>query len=510
MKPPWTFLTILACGFPVALLAATVLGAHWGYGYFIDELYYIACAHRLDFGYVDHPPLSVALLRVDMALFGDGLVALRFPSAAAAALTAFLAGLLAARLGGGRYAQGLAAVSVGCAPLLVVLFGFYSMNAFEILLWTALLATVVEIVLRRDPRLWLLFGAISGVALQNKHTVVVLAAAVVAGLALTPQRKLLFSRWLLAGGGLAFLIFLPNLLWQIEHGFPSLEFYRNATLLKNRPLPPLHVLWNQVLFMNPATLLVWGSGLLLAIAKRKELRFLPWTYGSLLATLVVSGSSRPDRMAGIYPALFGTGAVALESALRSRRSRALLTASVAALGAAFVPIALPVLPPALVSRYVAFLGIDTQVERGEGKRAELPQWLADRFGWEELVRDVAEVVRSLPEEERDGATILAPSYGHAGALELFGRGLPPVLSPHNTYHLWGRDEVSRLADGVAVSLGYDGEDLAPVYESVVEVGRHRCEFCMTWRNDVAIYVARGPKLDARALSSLWQRIQNFE
>jgi hypothetical protein len=492
------------------LLGSTILGRYWGYGYFIDELYYLACAQRLAFGYVDHPPLSVALLRLDVALLGDSLPSIRFPAAVAAALTVFLTGFLAARLGGGRYAQALAGLSIACAPLLVVLFSFYSMNAFEVLFWTAMLVTAIELVNRRDPRLWLLFGILSGLALLNKHTVAAFAAAIVFGLALTSERKLLDSPWLVAGGAAALLLFLPNLIWQIHEGFPSLEFYRNAAILKNRPLPPPHVVWNQVLFMNPLTLAVWGAGLYFCFVKRRELRFLTWTWAILLASLMASQSSRPDRMAGIYPALFAAGAVALESALSSARARALLMAAVLAVGAALVPIALPILPPAAVSRYVALLGIDTQVERGAGKQAELPQWLADRFGWEELARDVSAVVRSLPEEERNGATILVPSYGHAGALELFGDDLPPVLSPHNTYHSWGRSDASRLASGVAISLGYDAEDLAPVYESVDEVARHRCGFCMTWRNDMAIYIARGPKLDGHALGALWERIKHFE
>ncbi len=495
----------------VLQIAATLVGQQFGYGYFIDELYYLACARRLDFGFVDHPPLAPAILRLNLAIFGDSLLALRLPGAVAGALTAFATGWLAARLGAGRFGQTLAATCAVVPPILLVLFSFFSMNSLEILLWTALLAVVVVMVEGNEPRLWALFGILTGVALENKHTSVVLVLGVVLGLALTPQRKLLFTRWLLVGGAVAFLLLLPNLLWQIEHGFPSLEFYRNATLFKNRPLPPLHVLWNQILFMSPFTFPVWAAGLYFCLRLRPGLRFLAIAYFVLLGSLLVSRSSRPDRIAGLYPALFACGSVAIERALRSSPARVLALGTVLAGSAALGAASLPLLSPESVSRYLGFLGIDTQIERGEGKRAELPQWLADRFGWEELVEDVVSVYRSLSDEEKARAVVLAPSYGHAGALELFGRGrLPPVLSPHNTYHLWGREESRRLEGGVLISIGYGAKDLGAMYESLEQVAIHDCEYCMTWRDEMPIFIARGLAIAPAELDAAWEAAKHYE
>jgi len=492
-------------------LGATLVGQLHGYGYFIDELYYIACARRLDFGYVDHPPLAPAILRLTLELFGDSLVAIRLPSAVAGALTALATGWLAARLGAGRFGQALAAICAVVPPMFLVLFNFFSMNSFEILLWAALLVVAVVMVERSEPRLWVVFGALAGMALENKHTVVVLAIGIVVGLALTPERRLLFTRWIFVGGIVAFILFLPNLLWQIQHGFPSLEFYRNATLLKNRPLPPLQVVWNQILFMSPFTFPVWAAGLYFCLRLRPELRFVALAYLLLLGSLVLSQSSRPDRIAGLYPALFACGAVQLQKILLSLRARALVLAGILAGGAVLGVVSLPILPPESVSRFLGFLGIDTQIERGGGKRAELPQWLADRFGWEELVEQVAAVYRSLSEEERARAVLLAPSYGHAGALELFGRGrLPPVLSPHNTYHLWGRDELRRLEGGVLISLGYDAEEIGEIYETFERVAVYDCDYCMTWRDEMPIFIARGLKLTGAELGPAWDAAKKYE
>lgn len=460
---------------------------------------------------MDHPPLAPAILRLDLALFGDSLAAIRLPTAIAAGLTAITTGWLAARLGAGRFGQALASMCAVVPPILLVLFSFFSMNSLEVLLWTAMLVVVVVMVERREPRLWLLFGALAGIALENKHTVVVLAVVVLAGLLLTPERKLLFTRWLLVGGAVAFVLFLPNLLWQAQNDFPSLEFYRNATLFKNLPLSPFKVVWNQILFMSPFTFPVWAAGLYFCIRRRPELRFLAIAYLLLLGSLAVSQSSRPDRLAGLYPALFACGSVAIEGAVRSTRSRALVLVVVLAGSAVLGAASLPILPPESVARLLGFLGIDTQIERGAGKQAELPQWLADRFGWEELAEQVVAIYQALPEGDRARAVILAPSYGHAGALELFGRGrLPPVLSPHNTYHLWGRDRVRLLEGGVLLSIGYDAGDLDPMYESIEQVAVHDCDYCMTWRDEMPIFVARGLKLTAAELAPAWEAAKHYE
>jgi 4-amino-4-deoxy-L-arabinose transferase-like glycosyltransferase len=505
------FVPVIALGAFVLQVAATLVGERYGYGYFIDELYYVACARRLDFGYVDHPPLAPAILRLVLALFGSSLVALRLPSALAGVSTVLLTGWLAAHLSASRFGQSLAAICAVVPPVFLVLFGFFSMNSLEILIWTGMIAMVILMVERNEPRLWLPFGLLSGVALENKHTVVGLAIGLVAALALTPKRKLLFNRWILAGGAAAFALFLPNLLWQMGNGFPSLEFYGNAALLKNRPLPPLQVVWNQILFMGPFTLPVWAAGLAFCLRRRPDLRFLALAYLLLLGSLVLSQSSRPDRIAGLYPALFACGAVAVEALLRAHWLRASALAALLAGSAVFGAISLPLLPPETVSRVLGLLGIDTQIERGEGKRAELPQWLADRFGWLELVEQVTAVYRSLPEDEQARAAILAPSYGHAGALELLGgEDLPPVLSPQNSYHFWGRSELSHLEGGVLISIGYGADDIGLMYESIEQVAVYDCDFCMTWRDRMPLYVARGLKLTPAELEGAWEEAKNYQ
>jgi hypothetical protein len=339
---------------------------------------------------------------------------------------------------------------------------------------------------------------------------VLIGFAVVAGLLLSPARHLLASRWLVVGGGVALALFLPNVLWQLHHGWPSLEFYRNATVLKNLPSPPLRTLSNQFLFVGPVLFPVWAAGLVWLLRDART-RAAGLAYIVLLVILVVSQSSRPDRIAGLYPTLLAAGAVWWERLFSTRAAplRWAFTGVVVAASLAFAPLFQPWLSPAGTARFAQLVGIDTQVERGEGKRAELPQWLADRFGWEELVEQVERIYEGLPAEERRDALILAPSYGHAGALELPGN-LPPVLSTHNTYHSWGRELAGRLAAGPVIALGWSRSDLESLYSDVREVGIYRCEYCMNWRNDMIIHVARQPELTASQFERAWERWKHYE
>lgn len=502
---------VLALAAAAAFLLFLLPGALGPYGLFIDELYYLACAERPDFGYVDHPPLAPLLLRLSRWLAGGAAwAALRVPAALVGALTVALTGFVARRLGAGLWGQAIAMACVAIAPVLQLFFGFYSVNAFEMLLWLAAGAILVEIELRREPRLWLLFGAVAGLGLENKHTFVLLGGALAVALVVTPSRRHLLSPWLWAGAGIAALLLLPNLVWQAAHGWPSLEFYKNADLYKNVPTPPPAVLAQQVLFMNPGTLPVWVAGLAFFLASRREprLRHLGWIFLVLLALMLVAQKSRPDRISGIYPVLFAAGGAAFDRLAAGRGwLRWALPAWMVVWGIALAPVGLPILPPERMAAYTARLGVVPQIERGEGKTAELPQWFADRFGWRQLAEEVETAVdRHLSPEERRRAVVFAPSYGQAGALELYGRDLPPVYSTHNSYYLWGPPPEPFEA---AVLVGDRRERLEELFEEVELALVHDCDYCMRWRDEMPIWIARRPRpgLD---MAEIWAAGKHFE
>ena len=508
----WLLLAALSA-LPLVLYVASTLNAD--YGYFIDEFYYIACAKRLAFGYVDHPPLAPLVLAATQLVLGDSVLGIRLTAFLAASATVWVTGLLVWQMGGRRFATTLAGLSAGFAPVALAMGGFFSMNAFEPLLWTLIVLILVRIFQTGDSRLWLAVGLLVGIAFENKHTVVMYVAALGAGVLLTPARRVLADRWLWVGAAAALLLALPNIIWQVANGWPSLEFYHNAQVLKNEPSPPLQSLTMQVLVMNPVAWPVWlvGLGRLLFARDARPLRSLGVMFVVLLVVHVLSQTSRPDRMAAAYPMLLAAGAVGIERRLSGLRVRALAIARAARIAIpglilvtslALAPITLPLLSPPATARIVHTLGLNLAAERG--KTSPIPQLLADRTGWESFVEDVARVHAGLSAADRANAVIYAPAYGQAGSLELFGppRALPPVIGAQNTYWHWS---VGRTDSDVLIAVDADPDGLRRLFAEVWEAGRVRCDYCMSWRSDLPIFVARGQKVP---LSAVWSHYRHYE
>lgn len=501
---------------PSLLAAAAFLwfllpGLLGSYGIFIDEHYYLACSKRLAWGYVDHPPLAPAMLRVSRLIFGDTIWALRVPAALLGALMVWMTSTLARRLGAGGLGQVLAGVAVMIATVPQVFFGMFSMNALALVIWLGCAWLLVEIELRDQPRLWLAFGALAGIGLLNKHTMVLFALGLALALPFTRARRHLASPWLWAGAGLAGLLLAPNLAWQAAHDWPSLEFYHNADLYKNQPTPAWQVAAYQLLIMNPGTLPLWLGGVyyFLFTERGRACRHLGLTFVVLFALMVISHKSRPDRIAGVYAIMFAAGAAHLDIVSRQAGRRWLrwaLPAFVAAFGLLLAPLGVPVLPPEQLAAYSTALGVVPKIERGAGKRSELPQWFADRLGWEALAADVDAALAAADFGADETIAIFAPRYGQAGALELLRArpGYPPVYSTHNNYFLWGPPPPSVTAGLV---IGDDREHLSELFETVELMLVHRCGYCMRWRDQMPIWKVERPK---RPLPEVWPGLKRYE
>lgn len=493
-------------------LALAKLGLHLAfngrYGYFRDELYYIICGDRLAFGFVDHPPFTSLVSRLARLLFGESLLGLRVFPALAGAATVFLAGLIVRKLGGGRFAQALAALGVIVSGVILNFNVWLTNNAFEILFWTLAAAILVLIIKDGRPRLWLAFGVVAGVGLLNKYSIAFFAVALGIGLLISPARKVLWTPWLPAGLGLALLIFLPNLLWQIRNGLPFIEINRNAVQFKNASLSLPDFLGGQLLEAHPLNFALILAGFLffLLAPAMKAFRVFGWAYLALFLFFLFSGG-KTYYIASIYPVMLAGGAVALESGIRKFRGGWLKPVAILLListGAAAAPLALPVLT---VEGYIAYsraLGVAPMTPERKELNA-LPQHFADQFGWPELADIVARVYEALPEEEKKECVILAGNYGEASAINHFarGRGLPWAASGHNNYWLWGPGE--RSGD-VAIVVGSEREDWLDHYREVTEVARHSSEYAMPYESDLPILVCRDP---IRSIRTIWPRLKNF-
>jgi hypothetical protein len=495
---------ILLVVLPALKLLTHVLTGN-GYGYHRDELYYLACARHLDWGYVDHPPFSILVLRVATAVLGDSIRAIRLVPAVAGALTVLLVGLLARRLGGGPFAQGLAMLAALAAPVYLALDQYFSMNALDLLCWVAS-AYLLVLVLRGGPAgLWLLLGLVLGLGLQNKLSVLWLMAGLAVGLVLTPERRHLRTPWPWLAAAIALVLFVPHVLWQVHHGWPTLEFIHNATAHKLVPTTVVGFAWGQVLSMLFWSAPVWVAGLVyfLFLPGGRGLRALGWAYLTAFAILAFQGTSRAAYLSPAYTWLLAAGGVAIERRLASGWARASIVGVILAIFPLVAPLVLPLLPPAVLAAHMQGRTRRAEERNGVGP---LPDFLSHMCGWEEIVAAVTKAHAGLAAEERPRAAILAPNYGVAGAIDQLGGryGLPPASSGHNNYWLWG----PRGGDGdPTIVVGRSEAELRRWWADVTRVGVTECDYCMPYENGQPIWVARRPRAPLR---ELWSDFKYFQ
>jgi hypothetical protein len=531
------------------------------YGIFRDELYYLACSEHLDWGYVDQPPAIALIAWFVRHVFGTSLLGLRLLPAIAGAALVWLTGKLARDMGGGRFAQALAALATIVVPIYLVIHHWLTMNAFEPLIWMGAAWCVVRAINTGKASYWLWFGVIIGVGLQTKYSVIFFVFGIIAGLILTPERRFLKSRYIWLGALAALLIFLPNLLWLVKHDFPFLELMRNIRESgRDVARGPIAFIADQALIMNPILFPLWVGGLLwlgfgqqggiqewgkrekgervkanqgeddeeelgnLASVEsthtkdRGRYRILAWAYMVMLVTFIVL-KGKNYYLTPAYPILFAAGAIAFERITVRQRLphspfphlpfsphflRHAYLALILLAGAALAPLSVPILSPETYIRYQKALGIEPSKTENQ-ETGPLPQYFADEFGWEDMTRAVAEVYNNLPPDERAQTAIFANSYGQAGAIDFFGPkyGLPKAISNHQNYWYWGPRDYT---GAIVIVLGSDGDGDREHFKTVDPVGRTNHPYS---RRDehYEIFLCRGLNQD---LHTLWPGIKKWD
>jgi len=501
-RPPiaWTWLLVPLGG--LFLLHLVVLG-RYGIGW--DELYYVACADHLGWGYVDHPPLIAAIVAASRSVLGDSLPALRFPALVAGLTSALGAGLLARELGAGRFGQLLACLCVALAPSCAANHHMLSMNPFDHLFWALSLLLVARILGRDEPRLWPIFGLVVGLGLLNKYSIGFLCAALGVGLLLTPARRHLLDRRFWLGAAIALVIVLPHLAWQARHDWPTLEFMRNVSTQKNLPLSFLTFSRASVLMMNALTVPVWAAGLgfLLLSARGRPYRALGFVYPVLLVVFQAS-HGKPYYLTPAYFVLFAAGTAVLEQ-VAGRRTwpKAALAALVVVPFLVTCPLLVPVLHEEALIRHQAWLGLQPKAEERGHAPTQLPIYFAAMHGFEDRVRAVARAYQSLPEAERARTAIYGAGYGNAAAVDYFGRryGLPKAIGGHNSYWLWGP---RGYTGEVVITIGAAQRDLENDFEEVRLVEVVNSPYAQD--RDVAVHLCRRLK---QPMAVVWPRVRVY-
>ena len=479
------------------------------YGYFRDELYYIACARHLDLGYVDQPPLSILLLRLSQLLLGDSLFAIRLLPALAGAAIVALTGIIAREIGGRAWAIALACAGSLCALFNLAVGNFFSMNAFEPLFWMGAIYLLVRIINGGSPTLWLWFGVLLGIGIENKHSTIFFGFGIFVALLLTPERRHFTEKFIWLGGVIAFAIALPNILWQALHHWPTYELLSNiAHSNKNVALSPAQFVAQQINFMNPATLPLWLGGLVWLFGSRAGRRYcaIGIIYVVTLAEFIIL-HGKSYYLAPAYPMLFAAGGVAIERVLAARLTwlKPILLATILMAGALFAPVIVPILPP---DKLVAYMqAIHFEPPRTETSHTTiLPQVFADQFGWEQMVGSVAHVYHHLRPEDEKRAAIFCENYGEAAAIDFFGPklGLPPAISGHQNYFLWGPLD---WTGEVMLVLDTNDNDERELFASVEDLGQVvSSPWAMPFERRRHIYLCRDLKMSVR---EFWPHVKNW-
>ena len=489
--------------FTVHLLTST------RYGYFRDALYYLACSEHLAAGYVDQPPLIAVLGWIARHTLGTSLPALLFWPALAGALRIILTAVFARELGAGRFGTVLAAALAATPGVWWVVDHQFAMNGLEPLFWGGMAYVVLRLINTANPKLWLAFGAIAGVGLQNKYSIVIFAAALLAGLLLTRQRRILFTSWILLGGAIALLIFSPNLIWNIQHHWPFLELMRNIRETgKDIILSPGMYLLQQVLMLNPVSFPFWCAGLLFYFFSRdpKSYRNFGWTFViTIVSFMMLHGKDYYSAPA--YVMLFAAGAVATERLIRQRPKLQTVLRPACfiwlALGVVpLLPLVLPVLPIETFLRYQSHLPFEVPKTERSFVGETLPQYYADEFPWPGMVAAVAGVYHSLTPEEQQRTAIFGSNYGQAAAIDFFGPqyGLPKAISGHQNYFLWGPRQYT---GEIVILLGSKESEAREQFESVMVAATPENPYAYRYENR-PILLCRGLKWD---LQTGWSKVK---
>lgn len=477
------------------------------YDYFRDEFDYLACARHLGWGYVDQPPLVPFLARVSLAVLGGSLRAIRFVPALAMSGTVVLTAAIARELGGRAGALFVAAASVAVAPVFLIDASLLLTNDFEPLLWAGCAYFAILAAKHDEPRYWLWFGVVAGLGMEEKYSIAVFGFAVVIGLLLTEQRRYLFNKWMWLGGLAAFLIFLPNLLWNIHYDWPFVQLMHNIRAEgRDIRLSALQYFLQQCLLTQPIAAPLWIAGVFAFLFWRsfRAWRFLGWSYVVSFAVFAAL-HGKNYYLAPIYPMLFAAGAVLFEHAVDRPRFAWLkyaVPALILAGGIWLAPIVMPVLAPERLIVYLDKLPFKVPRSEHSHEGSALPQHFADQFGWHEIVSEVNVAWQKIPSAERADCAIFAQDYGQAGAIDWYGPqyGLPASLSGHQTWFLWGP---RHYTGNCLIVLDDNAERLGKIFNSVEYVG-NSADNPYALEKDISVFICKDPKKPNWAKTDWWR------
>ncbi len=484
------------------------------YVYHRDEMYYVAMADGFSFFNLDMPPVSPLYLKLFLVLLGHSLKVVHLAASACGSLVIVFGCLIAKELGGRRYAIILTGTFLIFSG--IVIFGsLYTYDDVSFVLWAAVLYLVIRMLNGAHQRLWLPAGLLLGLGMLTKLTILFLGLAIFLSLWMIPERRWYRQPWIWLGALIALVCAIPYALWQGSHGWYFLSYASTYSGRTTHESPVLEFLWNQLLPNNLASLPVWLTGLIMLLFRKRwaAYRFFGFCYLTLLLAVFVLGGQFYF-MIPIYSVLIAAGAVGIERWLdtSAERGRARLTSRIAIpalyllLSVPTLPYVVPLLPVDLLIKYLQPVGVTAGVKTEDGQIRDLPQHVADRFGWEEMARDVAKVYHEAQESSAGAVGIAAGDWGEASALHVHGKalGLPEPISTDGWYYfnaLQRNDFRERY-----VVVGISRAQLRSIFERVDLKAVFTNPYCRPNETNNSIFLCSRPRVSLRAYWLVYHRM----
>lgn len=423
-----------------------------------DEFLHLDQANHLAWGYISVPPFTAIVSKL-IFLLGGGIFWVRFFPALFGAMTIVFSWLITEAIGG----RTMAKIVVSFAILFSVyarLNILFQPNSFDILVWTASFYFLVQLI-RSNEEKWLLFLSLAlAIGFYNKYTVVFLLLAIIAGLFLTSHRKLLLKPVMLKAAVLGLIIVLPNLIWQLRHGFPVIDHMRvlKESQLDNNTYSGF--LKGQALFLSGSIpLIICGLYALFAYKPFRLYRMIGISFTVVLLVLTMA-KAKDYYSLGLYPVIFSFGAVFLEKSLRNRFRSIVLSLVIAMNLIVFVfmlRFAFPVLQPSSIVKEHEIFEKTGTLRWEDGKNHMLPQDFSDMTGWKEMAAKALAAYRTIPEDQIPNTLVYCDNYGQTGALNYYNRGLMKEAFSFNTDYIYWMPHIKHIKNVLLVGEMPEGD-----------------------------------------------------
>jgi hypothetical protein len=443
--------------------------------YHRDELLYFSLGMHPAAGYATVPPLIGWLAWLVQNIFGYSIYAVRILPAVASGAMIIIVARMARELGGSRYSQLLAITGFTIAGFSLRTFSLYMPVFLDIFFWSLCFLYLIRYINTDDGKYLLFFGIAAGFSLLNKYLIGVMFAGLLIIIPFTKYRSVFRKRMFWIGILAAFIIFLPNLLWQINRGLPVINHMSELNRTQLVHVDRLTFLKEQI--MNPAwasVLTIEGIILLLIGKRAPKFRFLGFlVLFVILSLMILRGKSYYTQ--GVWPFLIAAGSASFDLRLKTKLVKYLIPIMLVLLTVPLIPIAIPVYKSEGLVKY--FSTIEKKYGLVIGRTFEdnsihsLPQDYADMIGWEQLTR-VADSAWNMIEDKK-AAFIYGENYGHASAITVIGKkyGLPEAVCFSESYRYWFPHEFEPdITSVVYINNKEPGDDIKFLFRKITKIG----------------------------------------